>query len=60
MPEMNSGDAIVSNERVFPFTPKEVFAAFEQPEQLAKWWGTAGLTNTFELFEFKAGGRWGL
>ena len=58
MPEMNDLDAVVSTERVVPFSPKEVFAAFEQPEQLAKWWGPAGFFNTFEQFEFKAGGRW--
>jgi uncharacterized protein YndB with AHSA1/START domain len=35
-----------------------VFAAFEQPDQLARWWGPKDFTNTFEQFEFKPGGRW--
>ncbi len=39
-------------------TPHEVFAAFTDPERLARWWGPAGFTNTFNLCEFKAGGRW--
>ena len=28
------------------------------PERLARWWGPAGFTNTFNHFEFKKGGRW--
>jgi uncharacterized protein YndB with AHSA1/START domain len=44
--------------RVFPCRPEAVFAAFERPETLARWWGPDGFTNTFEIFEFRAGGRW--
>ena len=36
-----------------------MFAAFENPDRLAQWWGPNGFTNTFEQFEFKPGGRWG-
>jgi uncharacterized protein YndB with AHSA1/START domain len=53
-----SKEAAFRSERVLSATPREVFAAFEQPESLAKWWGPAGFTNTFEQFEFKPGGRW--
>jgi uncharacterized protein YndB with AHSA1/START domain len=37
---------------------EDVFAAIRDPERLARWWGPAGFTNTFEVFEFKPGGRW--
>ena len=37
--------------------PEQVFAAF-QPERLARWWGPAGFTNTFDVCELKTGGRW--
>lgn len=37
---------------------EQVFAAFSQPERLARWWGPAGFTNTFQTCEFKTGGRW--
>lgn len=37
---------------------EQVFAAFAQPERLARWWGPAGFTNTFKVCEFKTGGRW--
>jgi uncharacterized protein YndB with AHSA1/START domain len=44
--------------RVVAKTPGDVFAAFERPELLAAWWGPAGFTNTFDVFEFLPGGRW--
>lgn len=44
--------------REFAATPAGVFAAFSHPDRLARWWGPAGFTNTFELCEFKAGGKW--
>lgn len=41
-----------------PVRPEEVFAAISDPARLARWWGPAGFSNTFETFEFRAGGRW--
>lgn len=38
--------------------PEAVFAAISDPARLARWWGPAGFTNSFELCEFKPGGRW--
>lgn len=51
-------DAAVNTERVISASAREIFAAFEQPDQLARWWGPDGFTNTFEHFEFAPGGRW--
>jgi uncharacterized protein YndB with AHSA1/START domain len=56
-----SGDAngaVFRSHRVVPYQPQPVFAAFQRPELLAQWWGPTGFTNTFEVFEFEAGGRW--
>jgi len=39
-------------------TMEQVFAAISDPERLARWWGPAGFTNTFNVCEFKNGGRW--
>src|SRR5580698_1432741 len=50
--------AVLRTERVFSFSPREIFAAFEQADHLAEWWGPKGFTNTFEQFEFAPGGRW--
>ena len=58
MSQLNSASAVISNERVLSCSPRQIFAAFEQPDQLAQWWGPAGFTNTFEQYEFKPGGRW--
>ena len=44
--------------RDIPAPPEQVFAAFQDPQRLARWWGPAGFTNTFHLCEFKNGGRW--
>lgn len=41
-----------------PAPPDQVFAAFSQPERLAKWWGPDGFTNTFSICNFKNGGQW--
>jgi uncharacterized protein YndB with AHSA1/START domain len=35
-----------------------VFAAFESPTRLARWWGPAGFRNTFKTCDFKPGGAW--
>lgn len=53
----STSSALVT-ERVFPASPQRVFAAFENPAQLAEWWGPNGFTNTFNTFEFTPGGRW--
>ncbi|MBX7056012.1 MAG: SRPBCC domain-containing protein [Pyrinomonadaceae bacterium] len=37
---------------------EQIFAAFSDAERLARWWGPAGFTNTFEICEFDSGGRW--
>jgi uncharacterized protein YndB with AHSA1/START domain len=58
MPRTSDPSVIVRTERVFAADPPRVFAAFEQPDQLAQWWGPAGFTNTFERFEFEPGGLW--
>jgi uncharacterized protein YndB with AHSA1/START domain len=44
--------------RQIPASPAEVFAAFENPARLAKWWGPDGFSNTFEVCDFKPGGTW--
>ena len=39
-------------------TPEQVYAAFEDPALLARWWGPDGFSNRFERFEFQPGGSW--
>lgn len=47
-----------STSREIPASVEQVFAAFSDPERLARWWGPAGFTNTFNVCEFRTGGRW--
>jgi uncharacterized protein YndB with AHSA1/START domain len=47
-----------STSREIPATIDQVFAAFNDPERLARWWGPAGFTNTFKVCELKPGGQW--
>ncbi|MDG0815145.1 SRPBCC domain-containing protein [Bdellovibrio svalbardensis] len=44
--------------REIPATVEQVFSAISSSERLARWWGPAGFTNTFNVCEFKSGGRW--
>ena len=44
--------------RQIPASPDEVFAAISDPQTLARWWGPAGFTNTFNVCELQPGGRW--
>ena len=44
--------------REIPATLEQVFAAIRDPERLARWWGPANFTNSFNVCEFKNGGRW--
>ena len=55
---MSTTDKTMRTSRVLPFSPAAIYAAFSSPELLAKWWGPEGFTNTFDVFEFKAGGQW--
>ncbi|NSL56551.1 SRPBCC domain-containing protein [Uliginosibacterium aquaticum] len=47
-----------TNQRVLPAEAAAIFAAIRNPERLARWWGPAGFSNRFEIFEFVPGGRW--
>ena len=49
---------VFNTSREIPATVEQVFAAISTPERLARWWGPAGFTNTFQTCEFKVGGRW--
>jgi hypothetical protein len=44
--------------REIPATPEKIFAAFQDPASLARWWGPDGFTNKFDVCEFKPDGKW--
>jgi uncharacterized protein YndB with AHSA1/START domain len=53
-----SAERTLGTSRTLPYTPSEIYGAFASPELLAAWWGPDGFSNTFEIFEFRTGGRW--
>ena len=44
--------------RTIHYSAQDVYDAFASASVLASWWGPNGFTNTFEVFEFRVGGRW--
>lgn len=53
-----TGSPELVSARVFPFPAEALFAAFEDPRRLARWWGPAGARNEFAEFDLRAGGKW--
>lgn len=51
-------DCEIVSTRVFPYAQALVFQAWANPQHLQNWWGPAGFTNTFHVFDFRVGGRW--
>ena len=51
-------DRDIVSTRVFPVPRAALFAAWLDPERLARWWGPAGFRNTFAVFEPRPGGAW--
>ena len=51
-------DRTLFTSRTIDARPDRVFAAFADPDRLARWWGPDGFTSTFEEFDFRPGGRW--
>jgi len=44
--------------RVVRATRETVWTAWTNPLHLARWWGPAGFTNTFHVFDLRPGGHW--
>ncbi|WP_379137899.1 SRPBCC family protein [Paenibacillus sp. sgz500958] len=55
---VSAGENEVISLREFDYPRELVFEAWKNPEQLARWWGPKGFTNTFHEFDFKPGGQW--
>ena len=53
-----SPDPEIVSSRTLDVPRERVFRAFAEPELLRRWWGPSGFTNTFERFDFRAGGSW--
>jgi uncharacterized protein YndB with AHSA1/START domain len=49
---------LLRTSRLIEAPAPQIFAAIATPERLARWWGPAGFHNTFDVCEFREGGRW--
>ena len=58
MTNPDSASTVFRTQRVLPVAPSVVYQAFSDPARLARWWGPTGFTNSFQVFEFRPGGRW--
>jgi uncharacterized protein YndB with AHSA1/START domain len=56
--EGRSDELTLEIKRVLPGPSAVVFAAFSDPNQLAKWWGPAGFTTPSLTFQPRAGGSY--
>ncbi|NJN50482.1 MAG: polyketide cyclase [Gammaproteobacteria bacterium] len=54
----STADRTFVHSRLMDAPVENVFRAIAEPQRLARWWGPAGFSSTFELFEFRPGGRW--
>lgn len=52
------GENEIITTRDFSASRARVFAAWTDPEQLARWWGPNGFTNTFHECDVRPGGAW--
>ncbi|MGZ7445474.1 SRPBCC family protein [Paenibacillus sp. TH7-28] len=52
------GENEIISSRELDFPRKRVFEAWTNPDQLARWWGPNGFTNTFHEFDLRPGGAW--
>jgi uncharacterized protein YndB with AHSA1/START domain len=57
-PAIDWSEREVGTSRRFGTSRERVFEAWSDSAQLQRWWGPAGFTNTFELFDFRPGGAW--
>jgi uncharacterized protein YndB with AHSA1/START domain len=55
---MASDELTLEMERVLPAIPAVVYAAFTDPQELARWWGPAGFTVPSVSFEARVGERY--
>ena len=48
----------IASERIFDAPRERVFAAYTDPELIARWWGPRGTSTSVELMDVRPGGVW--
>ena len=52
------GDRDIVSERTFDVPRARLYRAWMNPDEVARWWGPAGFTNTFHEFDPRPNGHW--
>ena len=55
---ITSPECEIVTTRTFKSPRQLVFKAWTDPTHLKNWWGPNGFTNTFNVFDFRVGGKW--
>jgi uncharacterized protein YndB with AHSA1/START domain len=58
MDESFFSDREIAASRVFSAPRDRVFGAWVDPDQVGKWWGPHGFTNTIHSMDVRPGGSW--
>lgn len=58
MNDTSTADREFVHSRLLEAPPAAVYAAIADPARLARWWGPAGFSSTFEHCDFRPGGAW--
>lgn len=58
MTDGTAADCEVVSTRLIDAPRERVFAAYTDPDQLARWWGPKGFTNDFQECDIRPGGQW--
>ena len=58
IPQNPMSETQIYNSRILNYPVELLYQAFANPEQLKRWWGPAGFTNTIHEFELRPGGNW--
>lgn len=51
-------DREIASERIFDAPRERVFAAYTDPELIARWWGPRGTSTSVEQLDVRPGGVW--
>lgn len=51
-------DREIASERIFEAPRERVFAAYTDPELIARWWGPRGTSTSVEQMDVRPGGVW--
>ena len=51
-------DCIIACSRIINAPVDLVFKAWTDPDHHKNWWGPAGFTNTFNVYDLRPGGKW--